>query len=115
MGWSLYVDNYYTTMKMVEKLHDKNKWISAGGTTVLTKRKSGADTADDSPFPKLSNGAVKKFKRGWWHHETQYIKHQNGDYVIQGTVKKDQILYKKVSVAVEKITATQLIEYSYSY
>ncbi len=62
------------------------------GTYALTKKKSR--TADDFPFAKLSNGALKKVKRGWKQMARLKVANNNRRnlYTVQATVWKDKKL-----------------------
>ena len=45
-----------TRMKVETKLYEEHMWASAR-TIVQTKKRDSSCTAEDCPFPKLSNGA----------------------------------------------------------
>lgn len=61
-GRNCYTDNYYTRMNLMVHLWTHYKMYLTG-TVRLTKKKSRM--AKDFPFHKLSNGALKRVKRGW--------------------------------------------------
>jgi len=54
-GRRLFMDNYYTTMKVVTKLYEKYGWVCAG-TVVQTKKKASKREKNDFPFTKITNG-----------------------------------------------------------
>ena len=94
LGRILYTDNFYTSLRVMKYIY-----LSFGmllvGTYALTKNKSR--TADDFPFAKLSNGALKKVKRGWKRMARRKIINENQRsgcrlYTVQATVWKDKKL-----------------------
>ena len=62
-GRMVYLDNYYTSMKLAKHLYEKYTW-SLVGTIVPTDKKQRAD--EDVPFIKLSIGARNMLSRGWF-------------------------------------------------
>ena len=61
-GRILYTDNFYTLLRVMKYIYVSFSMLLVG-TYALMKKKSR--TADDFPFAKLSNGALKKVPRGW--------------------------------------------------
>jgi hypothetical protein len=60
-GHTLYIDNYYTSMKPAKHLFEKSRWTLVG-TIVPTDKETREDHV--IPFLKLSNGAHNQLKRG---------------------------------------------------
>ena len=89
-GRRLFMDNYYTTMKVVTKLYEKHGWVCAG-TVVQTKKKASKREKNDFPFTKISNGARDLVDRGWSRRATQTMKTSSGaTYKVQATIWKDK-------------------------
>jgi hypothetical protein len=92
-GRILYTDNFYTSLRVMKYIYVSFAMLLVG-TYALTKKKSR--TADDFPFAKLSNGALKSVQRGWKRMARQKIVvHQNQStplYTVQATVWKDKKL-----------------------
>ena len=63
-GRRLFMDNYYTTMKVVTTLYEEYGWVCAG-TVVLTKKKTEKREVNDFPFSKISKPATAMVDRGW--------------------------------------------------
>ena len=61
-GRCLVTDNWYSTFKLMRLIWLTFKMLLIGTFTPTKKR---SRTADDYPFPKLSNGAMKKIPQGW--------------------------------------------------
>ena len=83
------MDNYYTSMSMIEYMYNQYKAFVVG-TVSLTKKKSR--TAGDYPFHKLSGPAQKKIKKGWIRiaQKKVYDGWQNLKYIVQATTWKDK-------------------------
>jgi hypothetical protein len=91
-GRILYTDNFYTSLAVMKYLFNAFSMLLVG-TYALTKKKSR--TADDFPFAKLSNGALKKVKRGWTRIARRKVVKENRTtplYTVQATVWKDKKL-----------------------
>ena len=91
-GRILYTDNFYTSLKVMNHIFTSFGMLLVG-TYALTKKKSRS--ADDFPFAKLSNGALKKVKRGWTRTARRKITKKNQTtpmYTVQATVWKDKKL-----------------------
>jgi hypothetical protein len=91
-GRILYTDNFYTLLRVMKYIYGSFSMLLVG-TYALTKKKSR--TADDFPFAKLSNGALKKVPRGWKQMARRKIVHQKQTtplYTVQATVWKDKKL-----------------------
>lgn len=90
-GRRLFMDNYYTTMKVVTKLYEKYGWVCAGITVVQTKKKASAREKNDFPFTKITNSARDLVDRGWTRRATQTMKTSSGaTYIVQATIWKDK-------------------------
>ena len=77
-GRILYTDNFYTSMAVMKHIFLSFSMLLVG-TYALTKKKSR--TAEDFPFAKLSNGALKRVNRGWKRmarRTSDYSYHMNG-------------------------------------
>ena len=107
VGCKLFMDNYYTTMKVVTKLYENHGWTYAG-TVSLTKKSTKSCTEDDFPFPKLSNGAVNMVDRGWICRSTWSSQSKHGwKCVVQASLWKDKKIVPflhTISVGPEKTT-----------
>ena len=87
-GRILYADNWYTTTKLAKFLYETYRWLFVG--TVVTKD-SKERTENSIPFRKLSNGALKKVKRGWMRKATLPVVMKNNEkYHLQCTTWKDK-------------------------
>ena len=74
VGRILYTDNFYTSLDVMTHVYTAFGMLLVG-TYSLTKKKSR--TAADFPFHKISNGAMKKVKRGWMRVAFQDVWYNN--------------------------------------
>ena len=89
-GRRLFMDNYYTTLKVVTKLYENHGWVCAG-TVVQTKKKQEKREPSDYPFTKISKPATALVDRGWMRRATKTITPARGSpYKVQATVWKDK-------------------------
>jgi hypothetical protein len=91
-GRILYTDNFYTLLCVMKYIYVSFSMLLVG-TYALTKKK--LRIANNFPFAKLSNGALKKVPRGWKRMARRKIVHQNQTtplYTVQATIWKDKKL-----------------------
>ena len=96
-GRCLVTDNWYSTFKLMRLIWLTFKMLLIGTFTPTKKR---SRTADDYPFPKLSNGAMKKIPQGWTriafqNAMTEKDVHRDAAkrkplYTVQATIWKDK-------------------------
>ena len=73
LGYKLFMDNYYTTLKVIRMLYEQFKWLACG--TVAMKKKKKKDSsivADDYPWRKMTKGAVSFLKRGFFELQLEH-------------------------------------------
>ena len=88
-GRTLYTDNWYTNATVMAMIH-KEFNMSMLGTYTPTKKKSR--TADDFPFHKLTNGALRRVQRGWMRaaYQNVFLGGSRPAYTMQATIWKDK-------------------------
>ncbi len=92
-GQVLYTDNWYTSIALAKHLFEKYGWRFCG-TMKLTKKKG--HVGEDIPFAKLSGGALRDVKRGWFREAVLEKNTKTGKrYCIQATTWRDkkQVLF----------------------
>ena len=91
-GYKLFMDNYYTTLKVIRMLYEQFKWLACG--TVAMKKKKKKDSsivADDYPWRKMTKGAISFLRRGFFRIATRsFYTASNSKYVVQATMWKDR-------------------------
>ena len=90
-GRQCFMDNFYTTTKVIKMLYEKYNWVAAG-TIALTNKSVSQRKADDFPFPKLSNAAMGMIDRGWSRRATRDMVQGPSrlQYKMQATIWKDK-------------------------
>jgi hypothetical protein len=89
----MYTDNFYTSLEVMQMLHEKYKMLMCG-THKLTAKKSR--TADEFPWHKLTPKALRSVGRGWLRRATQAFTYKDPvdnkeyKYVAQAIVWKDR-------------------------
>lgn len=94
-GRVVYMDNYYTSLTMIDYMYKQYKAFVVG-TIALTKKKSR--DSNDFPFHKLSGPATKKVGKGWLRIAQKKVFDSSGKvlkYIVQATTWMDR---KQVAV-----------------
>ena len=89
-GRVVYMDNYYTSLTMIDYMYKQYKAFVVG-TIALTKKKSR--DSNDFPFHKLSGPATKKVGKGWLRIAQKKVFDSSGKvlkYIVQATTWMDR-------------------------
>jgi hypothetical protein len=111
-GRTLVTDNWYTSTELMMRVYQEFK-MSLIGTFTPTKKVSR--TADDFPFTKLSNGALKMVSRGWDRVAYQNVYIGNNkvpSFTVQATIWKDKKLVGMLHNFEISNRKTQVLRYS---
>ena len=75
-GRIMYTDNFYTSLSLMESMHDTYQMLLVG-TFKFTKKKSR--DGSDFPFHRMGNSALNKVDRGWLRSAVREIKNKAGE------------------------------------
>ena len=87
-GRILYMDNWYTTLRLAKHLYETYGWLFVG-TVVPSYSKDR--NKNSLPFCRLTPGALEKIERGWMRKATRTISGKgNKKFHLQCTTWKDK-------------------------